>query len=83
MLKKKKRVKQHKLNTVKLSMKSWSRSATVDGSGQGTSWQKCVCSFFSLEALEFEKQVKCTATLFILPPPMAMAESDPYVAPAY
>ena len=34
-------------------------------------------------ALEFEKQVKCTATLFILPPPMAIPESDPYVAPAY
>ena len=30
------------LNIVKLSMKRRSVSATVDGSGQSASWQKCV-----------------------------------------
>ena len=30
------------LNIVKLSMKRRSMSATVDGSGQSASWQKCV-----------------------------------------
>ena len=32
-------------------MKNRSRSATVDGSGQGTSWQEYECSFISLETL--------------------------------
>ena len=36
-------------------MKRRSVSATVDGSGQSASWQKCVWSFISLEALVFKK----------------------------
>ena len=79
-------VKWHTLNIVKPSMKSRSRSATVDGSGQGTSWQEYVCSFISLEALVFEKRKLSTATeltsLMLPPPPMTMSEVTP-LAPAY
>ena len=32
-------------------------SATVDGSGQIASWQKCVWSFISLEALVLKKKL--------------------------
>ena len=74
------------MNIVKPSMKNRSRSATVDGSGQGTSWQEYVCSFISLETLVFEKRKLSTATdltLFMLPPPsVTMSEVTP-VAPAY
>ena len=67
-------------------MKNRSRSATVDGSGQGTSWQEYVCSFISLETLVFEKRKLSTTTdltLFMLPPPsVTMSEVTP-VAPAY
>ena len=39
----------HRLNIVQPSMKSRSRSVTVDGNGQGASW-------WMYEALVFEKQ---------------------------
>ena len=74
------------MNIVKPSMKNRSRSATVDGSGQGTSWQEYECSFISLETLVFEKRKLSTATdltLFMLPPPsVTMSEVTP-LAPAY
>ena len=74
------------MNIVKPSMKNRSRSATVDDSGQGTSWQEYVCSFISLETLVFEKRKLSTATdltLFMLQPPsVTMSEVTP-VAPAY
>ena len=45
-----------RLHIVQPSMKSWSRSVAVDGNGQDASWEMCVWSFISLEALVFEKQ---------------------------
>ena len=48
--------KQLNAEIVPSSMKSRSRSVMVNGSGQDASWQMCVWSFISLEALMFEKQ---------------------------
>ena len=67
-------------------MKNRSRSATVDGSGQGTSWQEYVCSFISLETLVFDKtEVKHSHRLNVVL--VAAAISDDVevtpVAPAY
>ena len=46
----------HRLNIVQPSVKSRSASVTLDGSGQGVSWQMCVRSFISVEASVFQKR---------------------------